>query len=276
MKILKRGSNGAEVKDLQNKLKKAGFNPGSIDGDFGGGTEAAVMAFQRSAGLLADGVVGARTLEKLKLKLKVSSHDDKEDIDPHSTPVIEKFTVQVVSKMFPSTPLSNIKTNLPYVLQAMQTHGMADKVMLLMALATIRAESEGFLPIDEYKSRYNTSPSGHPFDLYDNRKDLGNKGKPDGANFRGRGYIQLTGRSNYTTYSKKLGLGTQLVSNPTLANNPAHAANILALFLKDKERQIREAVLDHNLKQARKLVNGGSHGLDRFTSAYTIGDGLVK
>jgi putative chitinase len=276
MKILKRGSTGADVKELQTKLKKAGFNPGALDGDFGGGTEAAVIAFQRSSGLLADGIVGAKTLEKLKLKLTPNNDSDTRDIDPHSTPVLEKFTIQVVSKMFPATPISHIKTNLPYVLNAMQTHDMADKVMLLMALSTIRAESEGFVPIDEYKSRYNTSPNGPAFDLYDNRKDLGNKGKPDGANFKGRGYIQLTGRSNYTTYSKKLGLGTQMVSSPSLANNPVHAANILALFLKDKERPIREAVLDGNLKQARKLVNGGSHGLVRFKSAFNIGDALVN
>lgn len=67
-----------------------------------------------------------------------------------------------------------------------------------------------------------------------------------------------------------------MVSNPSLANNPVHAANILALFIKDKERSIREAVLDGNLKQARKLVNGGSHGLDRFKSAFNIGDALVN
>lgn len=57
-------------------------------------------------------------------------------------------------------------------------------MMVLMALATIRAETEGFEPISEYKSEYNTSPSGHPFDLYDNRQDLGNTGKLDGKNLK--------------------------------------------------------------------------------------------
>ena len=54
-----------------------------------------------------------------------------------------------------------------------------------MAIATIRAETAGFEPISEFKSRFNTSPQGHPFDLYDSRKDLGNCGAPDGTNFKG-------------------------------------------------------------------------------------------
>ncbi|MDF0667352.1 MAG: hypothetical protein P0119_14930 [Nitrospira sp.] len=59
--------------------------------------------------------------------------------------------------------------------------------MVLVALAIIRAETESFEPIAEGRSRYNTSPNGHPFDLYDYRKDLGNQGPPDGEQYRGRG-----------------------------------------------------------------------------------------
>ena len=59
-------------------------------------------------------------------------------------------------------------------LAALDAAEIGDRPMVLMALATIRAESAGFRPIDEGISRYNTSPSGHPFDLYDHRHDLGN------------------------------------------------------------------------------------------------------
>jgi RNA polymerase sigma factor (sigma-70 family) len=105
------------------------------------------------------------------------------------------------------------------------------------ALGTVRAETESFLPISEGQSRFNTSPSGHPFDLYDNRKDLGNNGAPDGAAFCGRGFVQLTGRSNYTQYSVEI--GQDLVANPALANDPVIASQLLARFLKDKENAIR-------------------------------------
>jgi len=144
---------------------------------------------------------------------------------------------------------------------------------VLMALASIRAETESFEPISEGKSRFNTSPDGHPFDLYDNRRDLGNQGQPDGERYKGRGFIQLTGRDNYKKHGQAI--GQDLVNNPDLANDPAIAAKLLASFLKNKERAIKEALLENDLKQARKLVNGGSHGLDRFTDAYAIGNRLI-
>jgi predicted chitinase len=264
MELLKIGSKGTNVKNLQRRLKELGFNPGLIDGDFGPAAQVAVSAFQKSKGLLADGIVGPRTLTELGLTE-----------DPNLPSVIDKVTPTMVSKMFPYAPVDNIKKYLPFVMKALEDEKLGDKVMVLMALATIRAETGGFLPIDEGKSKCNTSPGGHPFDLYDNRTDIGNKGQGDGEKFKGRGFIQLTGRANYVKYGKALGLGTQLVKNPELANDPEIATRILALFLKDKERKIKEALLDVDLRLARKLVNGGSHGLAEFTNAYNIGDNLI-
>ena len=62
MATLKRGMRGDEVRQLQQKLKDAGFNPGAIDGHFGKATEAALRAFQASEGLLVDGIAGRQTL----------------------------------------------------------------------------------------------------------------------------------------------------------------------------------------------------------------------
>lgn len=58
---LRNGSSGAEVKELQQALARAGFDPGTLDGAFGPKTERAVKAFQRANGLEADGVVGKKT-----------------------------------------------------------------------------------------------------------------------------------------------------------------------------------------------------------------------
>ncbi|WP_439581339.1 peptidoglycan-binding protein [Dyadobacter bucti] len=266
MQILQLNSSGADVVRLQEKLKSLGFNPGSIDGDFGPGTQAAVVAFQRSEGLLADGIAGLKTLKALGLE------PEPELIAASS--VISQVTVGVVSRMFPLTPLDNIKKYLPAVLAALQKFGLTDKHMVLMALATIRAETAGFQPIDEGKSRFNTSPGGKPFDLYNNRRDLGNQGPPDGNSFKGRGFIQLTGRSNYQTIGKELGV--DLIGDPAMANKPNIAAEVLALFLKRKEIKIKEALLENDLRRARRLVNGGSHGLDAFTEAYRTGEKLLS
>ncbi len=62
---LKNGDNSDAVRLLQAKLKAYGFYSGSVDGDFGDGTENAVKAFQRANGLTADGKAGASTLSKL-------------------------------------------------------------------------------------------------------------------------------------------------------------------------------------------------------------------
>jgi predicted chitinase len=143
--------------------------------------------------------------------------------------------------------------------------------MVLMALATIRAETEGFVPISEGISRFNTRTT--PFDRYDAGTDkgqeLGNTLPGDGPRFKGRGYIQLTGRSNYTTVGRQI--GADLVGDPERANDPTTAGLILAQFLTNKEGAIRTALAADNLRQARKLVNGGSHGFDRFKDTYDRG-----
>ena len=60
-----RGSQGEEVTRLQQRLAELGYYQGTIDGQFGGGTESAVMQFQLRAGLTADGWVGPETSARL-------------------------------------------------------------------------------------------------------------------------------------------------------------------------------------------------------------------
>jgi N-acetylmuramoyl-L-alanine amidase len=60
---------GDGVLKIQRKLKACGFDPGTIDGEFGPHTQAAVVAFQLSSGLTPDGEVGAQTAQALGLEL---------------------------------------------------------------------------------------------------------------------------------------------------------------------------------------------------------------
>jgi peptidoglycan L-alanyl-D-glutamate endopeptidase CwlK len=260
--ILRRGDRNPEVLRLQEQLAAAGFRPGRIDGRFGPATEAALLGFQRAHDLLADGVAGPVTQHAL------SREGDGKPADRTAA-----ITPDFVAELFPFTPLGAIRRHLPAVLAGLRSQGLVDKPMLLMALATIRAESEGFAPIEERVSRFNTSPEGHPFDLYDHRRDLGNLGPPDGARFRGRGFVQLTGRTNYRVYGKQLGL--TLSGDPDRALEPATAGRLLAAFLADRKSSIKAALLEGDLVRARRLVNGGRHGLERFAEAWRIGDRLL-
>lgn len=258
--MLKQGDSGPAVVTLQRVLEADGHDPGAFDGVFGTYTAAAVRSFQSAHHLAVDGVVGPATARALGLVLPLAD-------------VTGRVTAGTVSRMFPTTPVANIVRNLPFVLAALSRQAIGDRDMVLMALATIRAETASFEPIAEGVSHWNTSPGGRRFDLYDDRGDLGNKGYPDGSAFRGRGFVQLTGRANYATFGPLV--GADLIARPELACDPAIAAALLAVFLKNKEARIREALAADDLATARRLVNGGAHGLADFTDAYRRGEAAI-
>ncbi len=269
---LKRGSKGEAVARLQALLNRAGFPCKPVDGDFGPGTARMVSACQAANGLTETGIADAATQEAIGM--------DKPDSTGILKPVIGSITVQMVDQIFPAaTPRRNIETFLPPVLDALRDAGMDDKELVLMALATIRAESEGFEPIDEGKSKYNTDPGAQPFNRYDAGtrigRRLGNSHPGDGARYKGRGFIQLTGRENYRKIGRAIGEGDGLEDSPDRANDPVIAAKVLAQFLKEKQSRIKYAILGGDLAYARKLVNGGSHGLDRFEETFGKGAALL-
>ena len=183
--------------------------------------------------------------------------------------VTGRVTPALVRQAFPpATPASNVSTHLPFVLAGLRARQLGDRAMVGMAIATLRAETEGFVPIDEGVSTFNTQR--RPFDLYEPGMpagdNVGNTQPGDGARFKGRGYIQLTGRENYARIGRQLGV--DLLAQPQMANDPGIAGLILAQFLKNRETAIRNALAARQLARARKLVNGGSHGLDRFTETW--------
>lgn len=123
------------------------------------------------------------------------------------------------------------------------TPSSVSPLVMAGAMATVRVEvGRNFKPIMEYASG----------EAYEGRKDLGNVEKGDGVRFKGRGYIQLTGRSNYALFGQKLGL--DLISNPDLALDVEVGAKILAHYFKD--RGVVEACLAKDWLRVRKLING--------------------
>lgn len=71
--LSKLGSRGDEVRKIQKKLKELGFYKGTVDGIYGTSTKKAVTAFQKSCGITADGIAGAKTLKFLGLGSSASS-----------------------------------------------------------------------------------------------------------------------------------------------------------------------------------------------------------
>lgn len=142
---------------------------------------------------------------------------------------------------------------LPGILSAMQKFDMLDKKVLIGLLATVRVETGGMKPINEWGGESYWSQ-------YEGRSDLGNVNPGDGVKYHGRGYVQLTGRSNYKVYGQKLGV--DLENNPDLALDPDVSAQVLACYFKD--RRVDTAAQTKDWRKVRKLVNGGYNGWDEF------------
>lgn len=79
--LSKLGSRGDEVRSVQKKLKSLGYYSGSVDGIYGISTQSAVKAFQKSCGLKADGIAGAKTLLYLGLGGSSASGYSSSDIE---------------------------------------------------------------------------------------------------------------------------------------------------------------------------------------------------
>lgn len=260
--LLIRNVRGQSVTALRRALAKQLGAEAAEFGDLAAGdevdaaAEAAARRWQAGVGLIADGVIGPRCQQLLGLR--------------QALPMAVDLRLGPVRQLFPATKPANIDRYLPYVSAALQALGLTDRPMICAALGTIRAESEGFVPISEMPSPFNTRPGFGPFSAYEGRRDLGNTQPGDGARFKGRGFVQLTGRANYVKYGDALGV--DLAANPDLANAPEVAALLLAHFLADKADKMRTAIAAGDLAAARRLVNGGHHGLERFRDVFERAD----
>ncbi len=182
------------------------------------------------------------------------------------------LTVAHLERVFPHARRANLEKHWPVVWQALVDYGMTGPRLVAFALGTIAAETAGFVPIPELPSRFNTDRE--PFDEYDGRRALGNWMPGDGARYRGRGFVQLTGRENYRAYGAKI--RQPLEDQPGLALVPEIAAELLAAFVADRQGRINAALDANDMAQARRAVNGGTHGLDRFTAAYKAALALLE
>jgi hypothetical protein len=156
-------------------------------------------------------------------------------------------------------PIELVSVNWPIVEASLDAAEIYSEMTSIAAIATIAVETGCFSPIKE------RGGPAYLTDLYENRKDLGNIQPGDGVKYRGRGFVQITGRWDYEHFGKET--GHDLEANPDLALDPAVAADILVLFF--KERHIPYFANAKNWPMVRRRVNGGMTGWDRFSDAVT-------
>lgn len=273
--ILKKGSRGEEVKQLQTKLGLAS------DGIFGAGTEAKLKEWQQKNGLSADGIAGPATL--LKIGISPSQQLVKEDV------IIPKGGPIDLSKLKGHIPESVI-TQIPTVMEKFQIN---TPLRLAHFLAQCGHESGGFRAVQEnlnysadglkkifpkyfpgnLAESYARNPEKIASKVYGGRMGNGDETTKEGFKFRGRGYIQLTGKSNYTAFANAIGEDT--VSNPDLVATKYPLASAAWFFWKNGLNSIADKGADPaTVTAVTKRVNGGTIGLaDRikhFTEYYKL------
>jgi predicted chitinase len=142
--------------------------------------------------------------------------------------------------------------------QELINQGITDPKQLAYLMGQLSHESGGFSKMTEMGSR--GRPAGSQ---YEGRKDLGNTQMGDGEKYKGRGFIQLTGRSNYEQAGKAIGV--DLVNNPEMAAEPAIAAKVAAWYLKTRKGKngmtAVDAAASGDINALTKVINGGYNGL---------------
>jgi putative chitinase len=270
MSTLRKGSQGPEVVRLQKLLH---VKP--ADGDFGPKTAAAVREFQKSHGLVADGVVGPATWSALEKENAPSDGGGggggggggspppapSGGTGPAAKPA-SSITLQQLRAIFTHAPLKKLKSYLPFLNAAMTEAKINNKLRKAAFLAQVAHESAEFVYMKEIG---NYAYFMKMYDITGSRpsvaRDLGNTKKGDGARYPGRGPIQVTGKHNYRACGKALGL--DLVNHPTLVEKPAIAFRASAWYW--RSRGINKAADKGDFKQVTRLINGGlNHYAERL------------
>jgi putative chitinase len=269
--LLKRGDNNENVKQLQTKL---GLEP---IGNFGPKTEEAVKAFQLKHGLAPDGVVGDGTWNKI-MGLVAST-----PVPQISTPA-PQTNVPVAS--VGGLKLDKLKGHIPDAVISMIPDTAAKfqintPLRLAHFLAQCGHESGGFrvtsenlnysakglmgifkkyFPTEAIANAYQRQPQKIANKVYANRMLNGDEASGDGYKFRGRGYIQLTGKDNYTQFGKAI--GEDIPSNPDSVSDKYALLSAAWFWSKNGLNKLADGgATDAVVTSITKRVNGGTIGL---------------
>jgi putative chitinase len=258
--LLKVGSTGEDVKKLQTKLGL------TADGSFGPNTEKKVKEWQSANGLTADGIVGDGTWSKMFGTTQVVKEDVV--ITPVAGLNVEKLKGHipdnVIAQIAETAKKFNITTNLRlahFLSQCGHESGGFKAVSenLNYSADGLKRTFGKYFPGNLAES-YAKQPEKIASRVYANRMSNGDEASKEGFKFRGRGYIQLTGKGNYTSFTKFI--GEDCVANPDLVATKYPLASAAFFFDSNKLWSICDKGADDaTVTAVTKRVNGGTIGL---------------
>ncbi len=160
------------------------------------------------------------------------------------------ITLEDLKTICPMAAVGRMAVFIEPVNAAMDEFGISENVERETAfIAQLAHESGGFRYVRELASGQ----------AYEGRKDLGNTETGDGARYKGRGLIQITGRANYGACSTALfGYPSKLLTEPELLEDPGNAARSAAWFW--QSRGLNELADLGDFLHITKRINGGTNG----------------
>jgi predicted chitinase len=175
------------------------------------------------------------------------------------------MNVDTLCAAMPGLTRSKATEYLPHMEKAMNEFAITNVHRSWMWLAQTGHESVSLTYFEEIASGA----------AYEGRKDLGNTQPGDGKKYKGRGPIQITGRTNYTQAGAALKL--DLVNNPQIAAQPVHAFRVSAWWW--KTHGLNEISDRDDVVAATKRINGGTNGLSdrqsRYNKARALGNAVI-
>lgn len=265
MAVLKVGSTGDLVKQLQTKLGVGN------DGNFGPGTEKALKAWQQANGLTADGIAGPATLAKLGIKEgeEVLSAVKTSAAIPPSSFKLANLKGHVPDSVIAQIPDTAAKFNITtplrlahFLAQCGHESGGFKAVSenLNYGAKGLRGIFPKYFPTDALALQYERKPEKIANRVYSSRMGNGDEASGEGYKFRGRGYIQLTGKSNYASFDKTV--EDDIVGNPDLVATKYPLASAAFFFNNNSLWSICDKGADDvTVTAVTKRVNGGTIGL---------------
>ena len=265
--LLKRGDNNESVKQLQTKLGLEAI------GNYGPKTEDAVKAFQTKNGLTPDGIVGNTTWNKI---MGITEAEAPIASVVVSTPIasvgglkLDKLKGHIpdaVIAMIPDTA-AKFQINTPlrlahFLAQCGHESGefRATQENLNYSAKGLNGIFKKYFPTEAAATPYARQPQKIASKVYANRMGNGSEASGEGYKFRGRGYIQLTGKENYTAFGKSI--GEDMVANPDKVASTYALLSAAWFFSKNGlHKMADEGASDLVVTKITKRVNGGTIGL---------------